>query len=109
MAFSKVLSVDLSSAYIISKFGQYYVNGSSSLEILLLSMLPMTVLGGINALVYSYGNYRDVLIIGLAISIPRTEQYFLLVPIFGGIGAALSYTLGSIIRCVASIIIIAKK
>ncbi len=80
----------------------------TSLEILLLSMLPLAVLSGINALVYSYGNYRHVLIIGLAVSIPRAILYFLLVPIYGGTGAALSYTVGSIIGCVVSIVI-AKK
>jgi O-antigen/teichoic acid export membrane protein len=90
---------------IMQLVGSDYVIGSSLLQILLLSILPVAVLSGINTLVYSYGNYRQVLIIGLAMSIPRTVLYFALVPVFGGMGAAISYTVGSIIGCLASIII----
>ena len=93
---------------IMNLLGQDYVQGASSLEVLLLSMLPMAILGGINALVYSYGNYRQVLLIGLAMSIPRTVLYFVLVPIYGGLGAAIAYTLGTIVGCIISIVI-AKK
>ena len=91
------------SSDIMRLFGQHYVGGSLSLEILLLSMLPMAILTGVNTLVYSYGNYRDVLIIGLAVSIPRTILYFALVPIYGGTGAAMAYTLGAILGCIVSL------
>ena len=90
------------SSEVMQLFGRNYITGSSSLEILLLSMLPMAVLTGVNTLVYSYGNYREVLMIGLAVSIPRTLLYFLLVPLYGGTGAALGYTVGSIIGCLVS-------
>jgi O-antigen/teichoic acid export membrane protein len=43
---------------IMRLIGDDYVKGSSFLQILLLSMLPMAILGGVNALVFSYGNYR---------------------------------------------------
>jgi O-antigen/teichoic acid export membrane protein len=102
------LSLIFYSKDILQLLGRNYAEGSLSLEILLLSMLPTTVLSGINALVYSYGNYRQVLAIGLAMSIPRTLLYFTLVPTYGGTGAAMSYTVGSFIGFAISISI-AKK
>jgi O-antigen/teichoic acid export membrane protein len=93
---------------VMQLFGQGYVSGSSSLEILLLSMLPMAVLTGINTLVYSYGNYRDVLVIGLAVSVPRTLLYFVLVPLYGEAGAAAGYTFGAVMGCLVSLVIARK-
>jgi len=96
------------SEQVMQLFGRSYVGGSSALEILLLSMLPMAVLTGINTLIYSYGNYRGVLLIGLAVSIPRTLLYFILVPLYGEAGAAAGYTIGSVLGCAVSLVI-AKK
>jgi O-antigen/teichoic acid export membrane protein len=111
---SSIFSLPLSFALIFySKqtmhlFGEDYIKGSSSLEILLLSMLPIAIMTGINTLVYSYGNYKQVLAIGIASNIPRAVLYLLLVPFYDSNGAAASYTIGSIIGFIASIII-AKK
>jgi O-antigen/teichoic acid export membrane protein len=111
---SLIITLPLSSSIIfyskevMQLFGRGYIEGSSILEILLLSILPTAVMSGINTLVYSYGNYRQVLIIGLAGSIPRTILYFILVAIYGSIGAAISYTIGAIIGFAVSIPI-AKK
>jgi O-antigen/teichoic acid export membrane protein len=93
---------------VMQLFGRGYIEGSFTLQILLLSILPMIVMSGINILVYSYGNYRQVLAIGLAGSIPRTIFYFIFVPIYGDIGAAISYTIGSIFGFILSTVI-AKK
>jgi len=68
-------------------------------------MVPTAVMTGVNTLVYSYGNYRQVLVIGLASNIPRAILYFILVPIYGGVGAAISFTAGSISGFILSIII----
>ena len=70
------------SKQIMQLFGEDYIKGSSSLEILLLSMLPFAIMTGINTLVYSYGNYKQVLAIGLASSIPRVVLYILVVPFY---------------------------
>jgi O-antigen/teichoic acid export membrane protein len=90
---------------IMQLVGQAYIEASSSLEILLLSMLPTAVFTGVTALVYSYGNYKQVLAIGLATSIPRTTLYFVFVPIYGNTGAAISYTIGAVVGLAISIVI----
>jgi O-antigen/teichoic acid export membrane protein len=90
---------------VLGLLGKDYVGGSTILTVLLLSVLPSAVTTGVNTLVYSYGNYRQVLEIGIAVSVPRVMLYFILVPIYGGTGAALSYTLGSIIGFIVSVVI----
>lgn len=90
---------------IMQIFGYEYVEGFYALQILLLSILPTAVTAGIGILVYSYGNYRQVLIIGLAVSIPRAILYFIFIPWYGGTGAALAYTLGSLLGLIASLVI----
>jgi len=93
---------------ILQLFGNSYIEGSFTLEILLWATLPLVVSGGVKTLVYAYGNYRQVLAIGLSISLPRVVLYFILVPIFGITGAALSFTIGTLVGFVISLII-AKK
>jgi len=89
-------------------FGKTYVDGSTALEILLLSIVPMALNVAIINLVLTYGNYRQVLAIGLSANIPRALLYFILVPIYGGVGAAEAYVIGAIIGLVTSMVI-AKK
>jgi O-antigen/teichoic acid export membrane protein len=107
-----IVGVPLSSAalfyskQVMELFGREYGNGAASLDILLLSTLPTAILSGVTSLVYAYGNYRRVLSIGLATNVLRTVLYFILVPIFnGGIGAAISYTVGALLGFVVSIVI----
>jgi O-antigen/teichoic acid export membrane protein len=108
---SAVISVPLSttlifySKQIMQLIGQDYSQGSLSLQVLLLSMLPMSVINGIDTLVFSYGSYRQSLAIGLAMNIPRAVLYFILVPIYGSTGAATSYTVGSVVGFIMSIMI----
>jgi O-antigen/teichoic acid export membrane protein len=107
-----IISLPLSSSFIFySKqimqfFGAEYVSGSTSLEILLLSTLPIILITGINTLVNSYGQYRQVLVIGIATNIPSAAFYFVFTPIFNnGIGAAISYTFGAFIGLIVSVFV----
>lgn len=93
---------------IMNLFGEAYVNGSVSLQILLLSLLPTCITDGIYTLAYSYRNYRYVLIMGLCTSIPQTILYLLLVPMYQEVGAAVSYTAGTVLGCIVSIMISKK-
>jgi O-antigen/teichoic acid export membrane protein len=93
---------------IMQLIGGEYTEGMLSLQILLLSVLPTGVTAGVNALVYSYGNYRQVLALGLAMNMPRTVLYFILIPIYGSTGAALSYTIGAAVGLGVSVLL-AKK
>jgi stage V sporulation protein B len=98
-------SVMLYSNEVLGLIGSDYIRGSLSLKIILLSMLPLTFLIGISTLVYSYGNYWHVFFIAFASNMSRVLLYFILVPLYGSEGAAMAFTLGSVIGFVVSIIV----
>ena len=97
------LAVIFYSADVINLLGQDYSNASIFLRILLLTALVSPLSTMMHQLIYAYGNYRLVLYLGLASNIPRILLYFLLVPVFGGTGAAVSFLIGSIISFALSI------
>ena len=109
-----IISVPLASSIffysreVLGLLGQNYIEGETSLQILLLSLPPTIILSGIGNLVYSYGNYKQSLVIDLFMSVPRVLLYFLLVPIYGSIGASISFTIGSLTGLVVSIIVARK-
>ena len=82
---------------IMSLFGHDYVQGSVSLKIMLISILTFVFNTAIGTLAYSYGSYRQVLVIGLGSSLSRIVCYFIFVPLYGITGAAVSFAVGSII------------
>lgn len=92
----------------LSIFGYDYSAGSITLQILLLSIFPIALTTGLTNLSYALGGYRDVLLMGLAANVPRAILYFGLVPYFEGEGAAISYTVGSFIGFLSSLIIYRK-
>lgn len=108
---SLIIILPLSSALIFSSkevmqlFGANYIEGSSSLQILLISMFPITITVAIAFLLHANGSYKETLMIGLAASMPRIIMYFIFITWFSGIGAALSYTTGSIAGFITSIIL----
>ena len=75
--------------------GKEYIAASNILTILLLSSVPLAITACINSLIYAYGYYRMVLLIGLSQNIPRIILYLSLVPLYGGLGASISFTLGT--------------
>ena len=101
-------SIIFYSSDIMQLIGYNYEKGALSLQILLLSVFPIIVMSGVENLVYSYGQYRYTLTINLASSVPRTILYFTLVPIFGMTGVAISYTIGSVIGFVVSLLVANK-
>ncbi len=83
--------------------GEEYVSASIMLEILLLSCVPVALTSGVISLIYAYGNYMQVLGIGLAENIPRITLYYFLTKMYGGNGTALSFTIGSLTGMLAAL------
>lgn len=108
---SIILSLPLSASVffysddIVHLLGNDYNDASLYLKIFMITILPNSISTMITQLVYAYGNYRQVLFLGLATSIPRTLLYFILVPSFGATGAVISFLVGSVIGLVVSIIV----
>jgi O-antigen/teichoic acid export membrane protein len=99
---SLILSVPISSSIILYSydvmlsFGIGYTNASTSLGILLSTLLPFSFFIGITTLVYSYGNYRQVLLLGLVSTLPRVFLYITLTGSYGATGVAVSFAVGTI-------------
>jgi len=98
-----VSSIIFYSKEIMQLFGEDYLPGTLTLEILLLSIFPTIVMMGIYYLVYAYGNYRQVFTIGLSSDGLKIILYFVLTPLYGLEGAAIGYTVGSLIGFLVSI------
>lgn len=83
-------------AFPLSFMGAQYLNAAPVLVTLSASVIPLTFVSAVTSLVYASGSYGKVLGIGLATSVPRIVLYFLLVPVYSGFGAALSFFIGAI-------------
>lgn len=111
---SMIISVPLSSSIffysddVIGLLGNHYADASLLLRLFLIAIFPNSISLMIGQLVYAYGNYRHVLYIGLASSIPTSLLYLILVPILGSTGAVIGYVVGSIGGLVMSTIISKK-
>jgi len=78
----------------LSMFRPEYVQAHMALAILVVGAAPAAMVSMINVLIYAYGMYRRVLKIGLSANVPRLLTYFILTPIMGIVGAALSFLIG---------------
>jgi O-antigen/teichoic acid export membrane protein len=109
-----LVSVPLASAIffysreILNLLGQNYTEGATALQILLLSIPPTIIHSGISNLIYSYGNYKQSIAFDCTMGIPRIILYFILVPIYGSVGASVAFTVGSLAGLIISIIVARK-
>ncbi len=82
------------SKFILGLLGQEFTAGWLILSILCLSIPLACIVQGVTSLTYAMGLYSMVFTIGLVMSTTRVTLYFLLVPIWGGIGASISFFAG---------------
>lgn len=87
----------------LSLLGENYLAASGVLRVLLSAILLSPLLSGFSYLVYSYGKYDYVLLLGLAINAPRIVLYPFLAPARGELGVALAYVIGFITGLLACI------
>ncbi|TFH08141.1 MAG: hypothetical protein E4H14_07005 [Candidatus Thorarchaeota archaeon] len=80
--------------FVLGIFGSSFVSGSSILWVLCLSIpIACIVIGSTNFL-YAVDEFKSVLLIGIAMSVVRLVLYLVLVPIYGGLGAAYAFDFG---------------
>ena len=75
------------------------------LDVLILSLIFIVLSSSVINLSYAYDLYRYVLAIGLAANIPRVVLYYLLVPVYGGLGAAASFSFGAFTGFLAALVV----
>jgi O-antigen/teichoic acid export membrane protein len=89
----------------LSLVGKQYLEASLPLSILLISIIPLTYLSTVGSLIYASGHYGKSIATDLLTGIPQIITYFILVPIYGGVGAALSYCGGVLIGSVVAMVV----
>jgi len=94
---------------ILEMFGKDFGLGND-IFIMLLAGFPLLIFSeSVYYLFYSRGEYKNILYLGLISNIPRIILYFVLVPLEGGMGAAIAFTIGSVFQTVLTIIFIKRK
>jgi len=89
----------------LSLLGKQYENAAPMLMLLAISILPALINTGVTSLIYAYGMYSFIIILGLVESLSRIITYVPLSHLMGGTGIALSYTLGSYMAFIATILV----
>jgi O-antigen/teichoic acid export membrane protein len=90
---------------VLGMLGPEYLVADLILIVLLMNIIPDTIAFGVSNLAYAYGNYRQVLSIGLARSLPRMILYLFLTPLYGGLGAAESFLVGSVTALIVAYVV----
>ena len=90
---------------VLGLFGAEYAAADTTLSALLLSVLPLIISGGVNTLAYAYGNYRQVLAMGLAGNVPTIILYPVLTAPLGGLGSASAYLVGAFCSGIFAVIV----
>jgi len=93
---------------LLSMLGTSYLASSTALQLLLIGCFVAPISEGFNSLMYAYGKYRYVTMLGLATNVPQIALYTVLVALWGANGAAISYISGMFIVLVA-VLFMARK
>jgi stage V sporulation protein B len=80
---------------IMAIFGQEFLVSSNTLGVFITSFPLVLISEGIFFLLYARGEDKKILLLGLFGTVPKLILYFILVPEFGGLGAALSVVIGT--------------
>ena len=88
---------------LLSLLNIYDIEAPTIMRLLILGSIITIVSSNISTLVYAYGKYNKTLAIGVSQNLPRVALYYILTPIMRGIGAALSYIMGSITGLIVSL------
>lgn len=106
---SMVFSVPLTLALVaypslpLSLLGSSYLESSTALRLLLFGVLISPLVLGLRNLVYAYGRYREVTMIGLAENLPRVVLYPVLASFMAESGVAIAYVAGFLTALLASL------
>ncbi|MDN5847262.1 MAG: hypothetical protein L0H53_13425, partial [Candidatus Nitrosocosmicus sp.] len=94
------------STNILSLLGQSYETSGITLSVFMLG-LPLAIFTEmIYYFVYALGKRRMLILLGVSGNFPRIVLYFLLIPIFDSVGAALGYLIGSFIQFILSLVVV---
>ena len=85
--------------------GREYVDAAPMLMLLALTIPATLIVTGVTSLIYAYGMYMTILILGLVSNLSRIGAYIPLSYLMGGVGVALSYALGAYIGLIAVIVV----
>jgi len=89
--------------------GASYVSSAFVLQILLLGTFVAPITSGFGSLIYAYGRYKLVTVLGVVSNLPRVILYLPLVAAWGDVGAAVSYVSGYFFALGAVLILSPKQ